>query len=238
MFYLTPSASACIPVGMLEADKDLRRGVVEPRDPIRTRQRLLQAAFQEFYHSGFQGSDLEAILNRAGVTKGALYHHFENKEALGYAVVDEVLATKMREKWLSPLEHAKNPIDALCRIVQSTSTKPEWLRGGCPINNLAHEMSPLDEGFRKRLEKLFSGCHNGIAAALRKGQKCGLVRRDIDPNEGAIFLVAVYEGYLSLAKNSQDARVLRAGKRILILHLESLRLSVERNRANPKEKSP
>jgi hypothetical protein len=51
-----------------------------------------------------------------------------NKEALGYAVVDEVLATMMRDKWLRPLEHAKNPIDALARIVRSTSTKPEWLR--------------------------------------------------------------------------------------------------------------
>lgn len=216
---------------MLKVEKGVRRGVAGPRDPARTRQRLLQAAFQEVYHSGFQGSDLEAILDRAGVTKGALYHHFENKEALGYAVVDEVLATRMRDKWLRPLEHARNPIDALARIVQSTSTKPEWLRGGCPMNNLAQEMSPLDEGFRKRLAKLFSGWYDGIAAALREGQKRGLVRSDVDPNERAIFLVAVYEGYLSLAKNSQDARVLRAGKRMLILHLESLRPSAGQKRA-------
>jgi AcrR family transcriptional regulator len=210
---------------MLKVDKAPRRGAAEPRDPVRTRRRLLQAAFQEVYHSGFQGSDLEAILDRAGVTKGALYHHFESKEALGYAVVDEVLATRMHDKWLRPLEEAKNPIDALARIIQTTSTKPEWLFGGCPINNLAQEMSPLDEEFRKRLAKLFSGWYDGIAAALREGQKRGLVRSDVDPKETAIFLVAVYEGYLSLAKNSQDARVLRAGKRILILHLESLRPS-------------
>ena len=210
---------------MLKVDRDPGRGAAEPRDPVRTRQRLLQAAFQEVYHSGFQGSDLEAILDRAGVTKGALYHHFENKEALGYAVVDEVLAARMHDKWLRPLEEAKNPIDALVRIVRSTSTKPEWLFGGCPINNLAQEMSPLDEEFRKRLAMLFSGWYGGIAAALREGQKRGLVRSDVDPKETAIFLVAVYEGYLSLAKNSRDARVLRAGKRILILHLESLRPS-------------
>jgi AcrR family transcriptional regulator len=141
---------------MLEAEKDQRRGGAEPRDPVRTRQRLLQAAFQEIYHSGFQGSDLEAILDRAGVTKGALYHHFENKEALGYAVVDEVITTMMRDKWLRPLEHAQNPIDALAQIVRSTSTKPEWLHRGCPINNLSQEMSPLDEGFRKRLASRLS----------------------------------------------------------------------------------
>jgi TetR/AcrR family transcriptional repressor of nem operon len=231
MFSLTRSAPTCIPAGMLETEKDLRRGTAKPRDPGGTRQRLLQAAYQEVYHSGFRGSDLETILDRAGVTKGALYHYFENKDALGYAVVDEVIAAMTHDKWLRPLEHADNPIDALARIVQSTSTKPEWLQGGCPINNLAQEMSSLDEGFRKRLAKLFSGWCDGIAAALREGQKRGLVRSDVDPHERAIFLVAVYEGYVSLAKNSQDARVLQAGKRILIRHLESLRPCAVRKRA-------
>ena len=74
-------------------------------------------------------------------------------------------------------------------------------------------------------------CVKSALAALREGKKRGLVRSDVDPNERAIFLVAVYEGYLSLAKNSQDARMLRAGKRILILHLESLRPSAGQNRA-------
>jgi hypothetical protein len=92
-------------------------------------------------------------------------------------------------------------------------------------------MSPLDEGFRRRLAKVFSGWYDGIAAALREGQKRGLVRSGVDPNERAIFLVAVYEGYLSSAKNSQDVRVLRAGKRIMILHPESLRPSAGQNRA-------
>jgi TetR/AcrR family transcriptional regulator, transcriptional repressor for nem operon len=228
---LDSATLTCILVRMFKGEKDLSRGVARSRDPVLTRQRLLQAASQEICHSGFRGSDLEGILNRAGVTKGALYHHFENKEALGHAVVDEVLAAGVRDKWLRPLERATNPIDALARIVQSTSTKPEWLRGGCPINNLAQEMSALDEGFRKRLAKLFSGWYDGIAAALREGQKRGLVRNEVDPRERAIFLVAVYEGYLSLAKNSQDARVLRAGKRTLILQLESLRPCPGQNRS-------
>jgi TetR/AcrR family transcriptional regulator, transcriptional repressor for nem operon len=62
-----------------------------------------------------------------------------------------------------------------------------------------------------------------IAAALREGQKRGVVRSDVDPNETATFLIAAYEDYISLAKNSQDARVLQSGQRNLIHHLESLR---------------
>jgi len=61
------------------------------RAPEVTRQKLLSAAFEEIYRSGFQAASLDRILAKAGVTKGALYHHFIDKAALGYAVVDEVV---------------------------------------------------------------------------------------------------------------------------------------------------
>jgi AcrR family transcriptional regulator len=186
---------------------------------------LLEAAFQEIHRSGFRGADVDAILATAGVTKGALYYHFDGKEALGYAVVDEVIAGIGREKWSRPLQQTKDPIRTLIAIIQSTSLKAEDLRRGCSLNNLAQEMSPLDEGFRTRTASLFSVWHEAIAGALRKGQKRGVVRGDVDPDEAATFLVAVYEGYISLAKNSQDAAVLQAGQRRLVLYLESLRVS-------------
>ena len=63
--------------------------MVVKRNPDVTREKLLQAAFQEIYRSGFQAASLDNIIASAGVTKGALYHHFPSKKALGYAVVDE-----------------------------------------------------------------------------------------------------------------------------------------------------
>src|SRR5262249_7743733 len=75
---------------MLTARKRRRSRVTTPRSAERTRGRLLQAAFHEIYRSGFRTADLDAILATAGVTKGAPYHHFGSKDALGYAVVDEV----------------------------------------------------------------------------------------------------------------------------------------------------
>ncbi len=216
---------------MLIARKSPRRKVATPRDPQRTRERLLQAAFQEIYRSGFRGTDLETILDTAGVTKGALYHHFDSKEALGYALVDEVILGLIRDKWFRPLQNSENPIDAFVGVVQSSSLKPEHVRFGCPLNNLAQEMSPLDEGFRKRLAKIFREWHDVIAAGLREGQKRGVVRSDVDPDETATFLIAANEGCWSLAKNSQDVRVLQSGMRSMIRYLESLRAPGGRSRA-------
>src|ERR1700728_3100536 len=104
--------------GMLAARKNPKRGAIRLRDPGRTRERLLQAASREIYRSGFQSASLGTILASAGVTKGALYHHFKNKEALGYAVVEEVILPNVRGRWVRPLQSVKNPIDALIGIVQ------------------------------------------------------------------------------------------------------------------------
>jgi len=227
--------SRCILVGMLVVRKRSSRSGATTRDPERTRGRLLRAAFQEMHRSGFRSADLDVILATAGVTKGALYYHFDNKEALGYAVVDEVVASLTREKWVRPLQNAKNPIDTLIRIVQSTSLKPEYLQFGCPLNNLSQEMSPLDAGFRKRTAKVFTDWHDAIAAALRGGQKRGVVRSDVNANDTATFLIAAYEGYVSLAKNSQEAGMLQSGKRRMSRHLESLRPARGRARAADRD---
>src|SRR5690349_24925363 len=143
---------------MLTAMRPKPRKAARPRDPERTRKRLLDAGFREVYQRGYQSADLDAVLQRAGVTKGALYYHFENKEALGHAIIDEVIGEMTRQKWLIPLQQG-NPIDTLIHIVQSTGTEVAEMRGGCPFNNLAQEMSPLDEGFRKRLAKILSEWH-------------------------------------------------------------------------------
>ena len=200
-----------------------RRAGVTTRNPQRTRERLLQAAFQGIYKSGFRGTDLETILHAAGVTKGAMYHHFASKEALGYAVVDEIIASITREKWVWPLQNAKNPIDALIGIIQSTSLRPADVRCGCPLNNLSQEMSSLDEGFRRRTATIFGDWQGAIATALRNGKQRKMVRSDVDPDEVAAFLVATYEGYTSLAKSFQDVAGLQAGEKTMICYLESLR---------------
>ena len=206
------------------------------RDPERTRERLLQAASREIYRSGYQSASLDRILAAAGVTKGALYYHFDSKEALGYAVVEEVIAPDVRGTWMRPLQKGKYPIDALIGMVQSISVRPEDVRGGCALNNLAQEMSPLDAGFRKRLSIVFDAWREATASVLREGQTHGSVRRDVEPVDAAGLLIAMVEGYGSLAKNAQDPKVMKAGIRNIVAWLRSLRAPNRRkDRARDEE---
>jgi AcrR family transcriptional regulator len=195
------------------------------RDPERTRERLLKAGYREVYRSGFQSASIDTILAAANVTKGALYYHFESKEALGHAIIDEVVATFLRNNWLLPLQRSedKDPIDALIDIVQAKPARLRDLKGGCPLVNLAQEMSQLDEQFRKRLEAMFQAWQEGVAMAFRRGQSQGTVRRDLVPDETASFLIAMVEGYLVLAKNTQDVKVWNVGIGNIVAWLQSLR---------------
>jgi len=218
--------------GMLLARKNLKRRAPRLRDPERTRQRLLQAAFREVYRCGFQSAGIDTILAATNVTKGALYYHFESKEALGYAIIEEIVAEMTRDRWLRPLQRSKDedPIDALIGIVQAIPARPKNLKGGCPLVNLAQEMSQLDEQFRKRLERIFHAWQEGITMALRRGQYQGRVRRDLVLEETASFLIAMVEGYEVLAKNAQDAKVWKMGVRNIVGWLSSLRAAGNRKR--------
>ena len=61
-----------------------------------TRGALVSAGRDVFGERGFAAAPLDEVVRRAGVTKGALYHHFENKEALFLAVFEDVEAELVR----------------------------------------------------------------------------------------------------------------------------------------------
>ena len=194
------------------------------RQPDRTRQTLLECAFEEMHRSGFRAASLDAILESSGVTKGALYHHFGSKTELGYAVVEEVVRPWVESSW-RPLLDADDCIEAATRICDEL-TKQRTVRAieyGCPFNNLINEMSPVDEGFRKRLQQILDDWREGIVAALRQGQTRGVVRRDIAADDAAAFIISAVEGCVGMAKSKRSREFLESGMRGLMAYLETLR---------------
>lgn len=190
-----------------------------------TRQKLLNTAYEEIHRHGFQGMRVDDVLARSGAAKGSLYHHFRNKEELGYAVVDEIVRGFIESIWVAPLATTERPIDAVLAIIRDKIADfgPGMVELGCPLNNLAQEMSCLDDGFRSRLKALFDDWIESIRAAFARGRAAGNVRADVDPMEVASFIVAAIEGCVGLAKNAQDPATFFRCTRGLTGYLESLR---------------
>jgi AcrR family transcriptional regulator len=195
------------------------------RDPDKTREALLMAGFHEIHRHGFQAAGLDAILTAAGVTKGALYHHFENKAGLGYAIIDEIIAPQILGSWLNHLDPQADPIDQFQHVLRThmESAECEDIELGCPLYNLIQEMSPIDEGFRLRLHRVVEQWRDGVARALRQGQEHGFVKPDIDPRKTATFFVAAVEGAIGLIKAAKDPSMAAESSESLIMYLDTLR---------------
>ncbi|MBZ0071246.1 MAG: TetR/AcrR family transcriptional regulator [Thiohalobacteraceae bacterium] len=195
------------------------------RTADRTRRAILDAAFRQIYRCGYQGTRLDDILDTIGLTKGALYHHFPNKQALGYAVVDEVIRAVIQAVWLRPLAEADEPLEQILRSIRDIDTVfgSDIVTFGCPLNNLAQEMSPLDEGFRTRLDRIYQEWHQGIRDALQRAQQTGHIRADVDCANTASFVLAALAGCIGVAKNAQSLDQLQVCGAGLIDYLESLR---------------
>ncbi len=190
-----------------------------------TRQVILEAAYEEIHVRGFQAASLSKILSSTNVTKGALYHYFPTKLALGYAVVDEILADHIQQQWVQPLLQADDPITTFKNIIMQLGGEitEEDLQCGCPLNNLAQEMAPIDEGFRSRVEAVYRAWRKGIEKALVKGQESGFVNKNVNVTSVATMIVASLEGCMGLAKNSQSKKVLFQCGQSVMDYLESLR---------------
>lgn len=194
------------------------------RDPESTRAELIEAAFDEMHVNGFQATGLGQILDRTGVTKGALYHHFSNKQELGLAVLEEVVRPMIMQQF-EGIDQTDDPIPviiaAMYRAMEEHSG--ELLHRGCPLNNLTQEMSDVDEEFRLRIEEILRMWHEMIARGIQRGIDAGTVRADVDASGVAAFLIATWEGMAGLGKGTRDMELLVRGGKVAEAFMRSLR---------------
>jgi TetR/AcrR family transcriptional repressor of nem operon len=194
------------------------------KQPDITREKILDAAFQEVYRHGFQAASLTNILAKIGLTKGALYHHFPTKGDLGHAVIDEVIRDGLDAMVFAPLRESDDPAATLLDIIRAKGerTTLESVSLGCPLNNLMQEMSPLDAQFKKRLTALLGEWQKAVADALQHAQQQGRVRKDVDCHAAALFLVSAWEGCTGVAKSLQSVKEFRLCMKQLEAYAQSL----------------
>ena len=176
------------------------------KNPDMTRQKLLESAFSEIHRNGFQAASISQILADTQLTKGALYHHFPDKKALGLAVIEEVIRPSLAMMMFAPLQNTDTPLAAFQALLRAKAEieEPYLVVLGCPLNNLIQEMSPVDETFRLQLNALFKEWVAVIADALKRGQRSGEVHAGVETEETAFFIVSSLEGCIGMSKNTQS----------------------------------
>jgi len=181
------------------------------RDGRSTREAILEAASRLIHVHGYNHTSLDDVLRESGVGKGNFYYHFKSKEELGYAILDQIIASFL-ERTLEPC-FADPAGDALVQVRCFLDRVLEAQRerncvGGCPLGNLAAELSDVHEGFRARLASVFAAWRERLTLVLRVEQGRGGVDDACRPDAVADFLVASLEGAILLTKLTKDIAVL------------------------------
>jgi TetR/AcrR family transcriptional repressor of nem operon len=194
------------------------------RDSEKTRAHILEVAFMEIYARGFNAVGIREIATQAGLTIGAFFHHFPSKNDVAYAIIDEIIHKGILERWVEPLAAYKNPVQGILKCFKKTfETWPdEYVRLGCPLNNLTQEMTPVDASIRKRTQAVLDDWIGGTERYLRQAQTDGYLKKSADPRATAEFVVTLQEGTFAMGKALSDRRVFDSNYRALKIYLDSI----------------
>ena len=190
------------------------------------RQDLIFTMFETLYTEGYHASNLNDILKRAGTSKGGMYHHFDSKQSLAIASIEDVLGEFIHKYWEEPINGSENGIQTLLDLIHNLAHEninddlDFDFQYGCPMNNLIQELSARDELFADALRELFDRWERAIVKALSRSRK--LLRIDIDINHAAAFIIASIEGSFTYAKIHQSKEAFIASMNQLALYTTSL----------------
>lgn len=175
--------------------------------------RVLDAAAASFQARGYRGTSMQEIVAAAGVTGGALHHHFPTKRDLAHAVITERVADEVGVTWIAAVEAAPTAADG---IVQVFETVADALDGraavsGCPLGNLSLELSLSDAVLREAIAGAYRTWRAALAASLQRDADAGRAPFIADDAAGfADTVIAMFTGAMSIAKAEQDPSPLRA----------------------------
>lgn len=179
------------------------------------REKLIATAAAIFGRRGYQATSVDHILEAAGVSPSNFYYHFKSKETLAYEVLERTFDELRKE--LGPIFmnrrlSAPEKLQHLHRLFVK-KMEENGCRGGCPLGNLAQELSDSHPGFRQRLAEFFEECMAGIAEIVAQGVREGAFRRDTDPRATSYLLFGSIEGLILLSKSLKDVAPLEQGFR-------------------------
>ncbi len=172
-----------------------------------TKQRLLKAALEVFSRKGYTDTRLEDIAAEAGVTRGAIYHHFGNsshqfngKAELYNTLIADAYA-RMNPLIQEAISGGINTLDTLKRLMLTTlmfaATDSEFRAINELILFKTAIVPELEEGIQRKTQSTHA-LVDYVASLVETGIKAKEIRANIEPRDVALALIGLQNGLLSL----------------------------------------
>jgi TetR/AcrR family transcriptional repressor of nem operon len=194
------------------------------------RQKLLEAALSLVRTKGYAATTVDDICAAAGVTKGAFFHHFRNKEALGIAVADywsemtgAFFEAAPYHKYQDPLDRVLGYIDFRKAIL--TGKVPEFT---CLVGTMVQEVYETCPAIREACDASISGHAAKVEVDIAEAIRRHGIRAKWTAGSLALHTQAVLQGAFILAKAKGGAAVAEESTDHLRRYIELLFQSAKR----------
>ncbi len=165
-----------------------------PTTRTQTRDKLVETARRLFHEKGYQATGIAEILREAEVNSGSLYYFFPSKEDLLVAVL-ELYRELLRPRIIDPaFERVSDPLERIFAVLDGYRRQliASGCTQGCPIGNLALEMSDRHPRVRELVAENFVAWRAAIQACL--DDLSNRLPRETDTAQLAAFVLTVMEG--------------------------------------------
>ena len=168
--------------------------------PASTRERLVTSTQELLWERGYVGTSPKAILQRAGVGQGSMYHHFAGKSDLALAAIRRTA----EDMTAAAEEIFAGPGTAYDRVAAYLLRERRVLRG-CPIGRMTQDRDVVQNPeLRAPLDEMFGWLQGRIAEVLAEGRRRGELSTGLDPAATAASVTAVVQGGYVLARAAED----------------------------------
>lgn len=191
-------------------NKNVERGLA-------TRAHLIEVATRLFAAHGYEGTSIEAVLAESGASRGSLYHHFPGKDALFWAVLEDV-GTRVATQMTEATRGAEDPIAEL------RASCLAWIRLACDpvVRQTVLIDAPAVFGWQRWREFDEQGNLGMIRAALADAAEAGRIEPGHVDAFAHMVLAAANEVTMMIARADDPAKALAAGESAISEFLDRL----------------
>lgn len=181
------------------------------------REKIIESGVRTVHERGYGGAGVRDITGEAGVPQGCFTNHFRSKEAFGVAVLDRyhdriqaLMDSTLRDPARTPVARLRAYFDAQTERLEAAG----W-RYGCLVGNLSLEAPEQSDLLRKHLALVSGALTRSFAEVVRAGQAAGEIRRDLDADDIATFLLSSWEGAMMRMKVDRSPKPIEQFKQVL-----------------------
>ena len=185
------------------------------RDGSPTRERILDAAAGLVVERGFAATTVDAILDAAGTTKGAFFHHFASKAALGHALVERYAAgdVAMLEQFMREAEAASDDpaeqLVAFLSLFESAAAELAHEQSGCLYVSFVQQSQLVDETTIQVIMAAVLVWRRRLLAKLEEAATAHPPPGDVDLESLADLVFTTFEGAFILTRTMGDPTLMR-----------------------------